>query len=203
MIITPLEAQARSGRRKHHGEAHSAQGIAGKLQKRILAEGLRAYFDEPIARAWGRGEPGSFRIATMLREFYAIKKMSRRELGQQRWHQLSKQRRREMAAPYAAASHALANLAAEELVEKTRERSWRLTAAGLRIAQALYPDEPSRAEQLRQVRAVYLKRKAYLEAHGERIPVGWRAFCADCFRREEHEPKTVATTPGVKVDLDL
>ncbi len=31
-----------------------------KLQKRILEEGLRARWDEPIHRAWQRSEPGSF-----------------------------------------------------------------------------------------------------------------------------------------------
>jgi hypothetical protein len=41
-----------------------------KLQKRILEEGLKAHWREPIHRAWGNKTPGRFGISKILEEFF-------------------------------------------------------------------------------------------------------------------------------------
>src|SRR5258708_38730964 len=45
-----------------------------KLQKRILEEGLEANWREPIHRAWGAREPGSFNLRKILMDFYGANK---------------------------------------------------------------------------------------------------------------------------------
>ena len=51
-----------------------------KLQKRVLEEGLRARWDEPIHRAWRRCEPGSFDIRLILVDFLHADKGRRIEI---------------------------------------------------------------------------------------------------------------------------
>src|SRR5260370_17314624 len=45
-----------------------------KLEKRILEEGLKAHWQEPIHRAWGHGTPGRFGISEILEEFFGANK---------------------------------------------------------------------------------------------------------------------------------
>ena len=45
-----------------------------KLQKRILEEGLKAHWREPIHRAWGSKTPGRFGISQILEEFFGANK---------------------------------------------------------------------------------------------------------------------------------
>src|SRR5258708_16524451 len=76
------------------------------FQKRILEEGLRAFWRAPIHRAWaGTLEPGSFAVGRMLREFYGIENVSRFDRRTRR-----KELRHKLAAPHAAASPALSSL---------------------------------------------------------------------------------------------
>ena len=166
------------------------------LQKRILEEGLRAYWRAPIHRAWGRTrEPGSFFISRMLREFYGIEGVSRFDRARRR------ELRHKLAAPRAAASRALSSLLRRGFLEKTGRHWWRLSAQGLRAARQLCPalQKPTRAQMISEVKEAFLMRKRRMERAGQEMPITWKDFCAECFLRPQNEGKR----SGVQVDLDL
>jgi hypothetical protein len=169
------------------------------LQKRILEEGLRAYWRAPIHRAWaGTMEPGSFAIGRMLREFYAIENVSRFDRRTRR-----KELRHKLAAPHAAASRALSSLLRRGFLERAGRHCWQLSAQGLKAAHQLCPTlkKPTRAQMIREIKEGFLMRKARLEHAGQPMPVSWKDFCGECFLRNARE-KTKRRL-GVKVDLDL
>src|SRR5258708_11645172 len=169
------------------------------LQKRVLEEGLRAYWRAPIQRAWaGTIEPGSFVIGRMLREFYGIENVSRFDRRTRR-----KELRHKLAAPRAAASRALSSLLRRGFLERTGRHCWRLSAQGLKAAQQLCPtlQKPTRAQMIREIKEGFLMRKRRLERAGQPMPISWKDFCTECFHREARE-KT-EKRPGVKAELDL
>src|SRR5260370_7915472 len=104
-------------------------------QKRILEEGLRAYWRARIQRAWaGTLEPGSFAIGRMLRQFYGIENVSRFDRRTRR-----KELRHKLAAPHAAASRALSSLFRRGFLERTGLHSWRFGAQRLQPPPHLLP----------------------------------------------------------------
>jgi hypothetical protein len=95
-----------------------------KLQKRILEEGLKAHWDEPIHRAWGHGVPGRFGISKILEEFFGAKK---EDIARSySWPRRGDQRER-LAKPRAATSRAMSRLAKRGFLERikpTGRGSW-------------------------------------------------------------------------------
>jgi hypothetical protein len=167
------------------------------FQKRILEEGLRAYWRAPIHRAWaGTMEPGSFAIGRMLREFYGIENVSRFDRRTRR-----KELRHKLAAPHAAASRALSSLLRRGFLERAGHHCWRLSAQGLKAAHQLCPTlkKPARAQMIREIKEGFLMRKGRLERAGQKMPISWKDFCAGCFL----QPQKIGKRPGVKVELDL
>src|SRR5260221_6484811 len=169
------------------------------LQKRILEEGLRAYWRAPIHRAWaGTMQPGSFVIGRMLGEFSGIENVSRFDRRARR-----REPRHKLAAPRAAASRALSSLLRRGFLERAGRHSWRLSAEGIQAAALVCStlQKPTRTEMLPKIKQAYLERKTCLERAGQPMPISWKDFCTECFHREARE-KT-EKRPGVKVDLDL
>ena len=189
MVITPLDRMPDRCR----------NWKLSTLQKRILEEGLRAYWRAPIHRAWaGTMDPGSFAIGRMLREFYGIENVSRFD-GRARRREL----RHKLTAPRAAASRALSSLLRRGFLERAGRHSWRLSAEGIQAAALVCStlQKPTRTEMLPKIKQAYLERKTCLERAGQPMPISWKDFCTECFHREARE-KT-EKRPGVKVDLDL
>jgi hypothetical protein len=167
------------------------------LQKRILEEGLRAYWRAPIHRAWaGTMEPGSFDIGKMLREFYGIQNVSRFDGRAQR-----RELRHKLAAPRVAASRALSSLLRRGFLERTGRHCWRLSAQAQKAARQLCPglQKPTRTQMIREIKEAFLIRKGRLERAGQKMPISWKDFCAGCFLQAQKTGKK----PGVEVDLDL
>jgi hypothetical protein len=52
---------------------------------------------------------------------------------------------------------------------------------------------------IREVKAAFLMRKGRLEGAGQKMPITWKDFCAECFLK----PQKAGKRPGVQVDLDL
>ena len=187
MVITPLDRMPGRG----------CNWKLFTLQKRILEEGLRAYWRAPIHRAWaGTMEPGSFGIGKMLREFYGIENVSRFDRRARR-----RELRHKLAAPRAAASRALSSLLRRGFLERTGRHCWRLSAKGLKPARQLCPtlQKPTRAQMIREIKEGFLMRKRRLERAGQEISITWKDFCAGCFP----QPQKTGKRPGVEVDLDL
>jgi DNA-binding MarR family transcriptional regulator len=172
-----------------------------KLQKRILEEGLKAHWCEPIHRAWGHGAPGRFGIGEILEEFFGANKEDIKRSYS--WPRRGDQRER-LAKPRAAISRAMSRLIKRDFLERikpTGRGSWRLTAAGLEAARELCRElsPPTRTELLPKIRRAYLERKGRLERAGQKMPISWKDFCAGCFL----QPQNTGKRPGVKVHLDL
>jgi DNA-binding MarR family transcriptional regulator len=187
MVITPLDRMP----------GHGCKWKLSTLQKRILEEGLRAYWRAPIHRSWaGTMEPGSFFIIRMLREFYGIENVSRFD-GSTRRREL----RHKLAAPRAAASRALSSLSRRGFLQRTGRHCWRLTTQGLKAARQLCPtlQKPTRTQMISEIKEAFLTRKGRLERAGQKMPIAWKDFCAECFL----QPQKTGNRPGVKVDLDL
>jgi hypothetical protein len=187
MVITPLDRKP----------DRCCYWKLSTFQKRILEEGLRAYWRAPIHRAWaGTMEPGSFAIGRMLREFYGIENVSRFDRRTRR-----KELRHKLAAPYAAASRALSSLLRRGFLERTGRHCWRLSAQELKAAHQLCPTlkKPTRAQMIREIKEGFLLRKGRLERAGQKMPISWKDFCAGCFL----QPQKIGKRPGVKVHLDL
>src|SRR5260221_3854057 len=149
------------------------------FQKRILEEGLRAYWRAPIHRAWaGTMEPGSFAIGRMLREFYGIENVSRFDRRTRR-----KELCHKLAAPRAAASRALSSLLRRGFLARTGRHCWRLSAEGLQAAHQLFPTlkKPTRAAMIRELKEGFLLRKGRLERAGQQMPLSWQEFRAARF----------------------
>ena len=187
MVITPLDRKP----------DRCCYWKLSTFQKRILEEGLRAYWRAPIHRAWaGTMEPGSFAIGRMLREFYGIENVSRLDRRTRR-----KELRHKLAAPHAAASRALSSLLRRGFLERAGRHCWRLSAQGVKAAHQLCPtlQKPTRAQMIREIKEGFLLRKGRLERAGQKMPISWKDFCAGCFL----QPQTIGKRPGVKVELDL
>jgi len=136
-----------------------------KLQKRILEQGLRAWWRAPIGRAWGFERPGSFIIDKILLEFYCADKadIDRAYI----WRKRGDQRVR-LACPRAALSRAMSRLTKRGLLERSHPTglgSWRLTALGVEVAAALHPElqGPSQTELYQKITEAFHKRKARSE----------------------------------------
>jgi hypothetical protein len=174
-----------------------------KLQKRILEEGLGAYWREPIHRAWGSDNPGSFDIREILMDFYGASKEDIKRAYS--WTQRGDQRER-LAKPRAAISRAMFRLTKRGFLQRikpTGRGSWRLNAEGAKAAALVCStlQKPTRPEMLPRIKQAYLERKGRVEHAGQEMPISWKDFRAECFLRSARE-KT-KRRPGVKVDLDL
>src|SRR5690242_4190960 len=114
-----------------------------KLQKRILAEGLKAVWDAPVRRAWGREDEDSFGIAQILKDFFELdKKLIHRRYRRNQWALAdNRQARRQLASPRAAVSRAIARLVWRSLLEKTGRGRWRLSLRGVAVAQGFCSKE--------------------------------------------------------------
>jgi DNA-binding MarR family transcriptional regulator len=172
-----------------------------KLQKRILEEGLKAHWQEPIHRAWGHGTPGRFGINKILEEFFGANKEDIKRSYS--WPRRGDQRER-LAKPRAAISRAMSRLTKRGFLERikpTGRGSWRLSAAGAEAAREVCREltPPSRTEMLPKMKQAYLERKGRLERAGQRMPISWKDFRAGCFL----QPQKIGKRPGVKVELDL
>ncbi len=172
MVITPLDRKP----------DRCCYWKLSTFQKRILEEGLRAYWRAPIHRAW--------------REFYGIENVSRFDRRARRM-----ELRHKLAAPRAAASRALSSLLLRGFLERADRHCWRLSAQGLKAAHQFCPTlkKPTRAQMIREIKEGFLMRKGRLERAGQPMPISWRDFCAGCFL----QPQKIGKRPGVKVELDL
>src|SRR5260370_20649096 len=189
MVITPLDRMP----------DRCCNWKLSALQKRVLEEGLRAYWRVPIHRAWaGTIEPGSFVIGRMLREFYGIENVSRFDRRARR-----RELRHKLAAPRAAASRALSSLLRRGFLERAGRHSWRLSAEGIQAAALVCStlQKPTRTEMLPKIKQAYLERKTRLERAGQPMPISWKDFRAECFLRGAR--KKTKRRQGVNVDLDL
>ena len=177
-----------------------------KLQKRILAEGLKAFWNAPVRRAKGRRDEDSFGIAEILRDFFKVDNdvINRRYRRQQSALPANQQARRRLASPRAALSRAMSRLTKRGFLERikpTGRGTRRLTAKGIEAATLLCPTllKPTRTEMLPKIKRAYLERKGRLERAGQEMPITWKDFCAGCFL----QPQKIGKRPGVKVELDL
>ena len=142
-----------------------------KLQKRILGEGLKAHWREPIQRAWGHGTPGRFDISEILKEFFGADKDDIKRSYS--WRRRGDQRER-LAKPRAAISRAMSRLTKRGFLERinpTGRGSWRLSAEGAKAAALVCStlQKPIRTEMLPRIRAAYLERKTRLERTGQSL----------------------------------
>jgi hypothetical protein len=172
-----------------------------KLQKRILEEGLEANWREPIHRAWGRDEPGSFDLRKILMDFYGANKG---DIKRSYWSTRRGDQRQRLAKPRAAISRAMSRLTKRGFLERIKPNgrgSWRLTAKGIEAATLVCStlQKPTRPEMLPKIKQAYLERKGRLERAGQEMPISWKDFCAGCFLL----PQKIGKRPGVKVELDL
>lgn len=188
MVITLLEEEQSRSELVREVLGARGESIVGKLQVRLLAEGLRTYYNEPITRACGKSAvaDGSFRIAPVVRDFFSIKKLICYDTGSGSRRQMRKARRKAMAGPYVAANYALGNLASKGLVEKSQERSWRLTRKGIKVARELCREvrKPTKAELRAKVLDAYRSRKARLEMGGGQMPMSLKEFIAEAFKTD-------------------
>jgi hypothetical protein len=171
-----------------------------KLQKRILEEGLKAHWREPIHRAWASREPGSFDIREILEEFFGVDK---EDVKRSYWLTQRGDQRERLAKPRAAISRAMSRLTRRGFlgrIKPTGRGRWRLTAKGIEAATLVCStlQKPTRTEMLPKIKQAYLERKTRLERAGRKMPISWKDFCAGCFQRQKTRKR-----PGVKVDLDL
>ncbi len=172
-----------------------------KLQKRILEEGLKAHWSEPIHRAWGSKTPGRFGISQILEEFFGANKEDIKRSYS--WPRRGDQRER-LAKPRAAISRAMSRLTKRGFLERfepTGRGGWRLTAKGREAATLVCStlQKPTKPEMLPKIKQAYLEHKARLERAGQKMPISWKDFCAGCFL----QPQKIGKRPGVKVELDL
>ena len=137
-----------------------------KLQKRILEEGLKAHWDEPIDRAWGKQRPGRLGISKILEEFFGANKEDiDRPYGRKPWARTENRlARKRLAAPRAAVSRAMSRLSQRGLLERistTRRDGWCLSTSGVEAALRVYPNlpEPARVQTIRRVKEIFAKRK--------------------------------------------
>jgi DNA-binding MarR family transcriptional regulator len=172
-----------------------------KLQKRILEEGLRAYWREPIHRALGARKPGSFDIRNILMDFFGA---DEEDVKRSYWLTRRGDQRERLAKPRAAISRAMSRLTKRGFLERIKPNGrgrWRLSPAGVEAAALVCTtlQKPTRTEILRKIRQAYLERKTRLERAGQKMPISWKDFCAGCFL----QPQKTRKREGVKVDLDL
>src|SRR5260221_10281460 len=85
-----------------------------KLQKRILEEGLKAYWCEPFHRAWGSKTPGRFGISQILEEFFGANKEDINRSYS--WPRRGDQRER-LTKPHTSISHAMSRLTTKTIFE--------------------------------------------------------------------------------------
>jgi hypothetical protein len=151
-----------------------------KLQKRILEEGLKAHWREPIHRAWGNKTPGRFGISQILEEFFGANKEDIKRSYS--WPQRGDQRER-LAKPRAAISRAMSRLIKRGFLERikpTGRGSWRLSPAGVDAAVLVCSalQKPTRTEMIREVKEAFLTRKGRLESAGQDMPITFRDYVA-------------------------
>ena len=146
-----------------------------KLQKRILEEGLKAHWCEPIYRAWGGRGPRSFNISQTLLEFFDADK---RDIDRAyNWPRRGDQRER-LAKPRAAISRAMTRLTKRGFLERIERGSWRLSAQGIEAALKVCPSlqGPTRAEMIQKIKQAFLARKGHLERAGQNMPITFHDF---------------------------
>jgi hypothetical protein len=104
------------------------------LQRELLKKALRSYYDEPFHIAIQCEDPGCFDIRTVGRTSPDPNDFSLR------WKKASKEERRKNASLRSAAGLSVARLIKRGLVESCSRGKWRLTGAGLKVAQKLWPE---------------------------------------------------------------
>jgi hypothetical protein len=104
------------------------------LQRKLLKGALRAYYNKPMDIAVQYEDPGCFDVRTVGRtnpdpnDFSLSRKKA------------SKEERRKNASLRSAAGLSVARLIKRGLVECCSRGKWRLTGAGLKVAQKLWPE---------------------------------------------------------------
>jgi hypothetical protein len=107
---------------------HKSEARMSDLQRSLLRHGLWAYYSTPFYIACRLPDPGCFRLRAMMMDF---------------------ENRHVRASRRAAAGLSIARLIKRGLVECAARGRWRLTPAGLKIAQRLYPNiKPPTKRQL-------------------------------------------------------
>jgi hypothetical protein len=144
-----------------------------KLQKRILEEGLKAHWQEPIHRVWGHGTPGRFGISKILEEFFGANKEDIKRSYS--WPRRGDQRER-LAKPRSAISRAMSRLTKRGFLERfepTGRGGWRLSAEGVKAASKVCPlvQRPARTELIQKIKEAFLTRKGRLERTGQDMPI--------------------------------
>src|SRR5260221_5066309 len=177
-----------------------------KLQKRILEEGLKAYWCEPIHRAWGSKTPGRFGISQILEEFFGANKEDIKRSYS--WPRRGDQRER-LAKPRASISRAMSRLTKRGFLERfepTGRGGWRLSAEGVKAASNVCPlvQGPTRTELIQKIKQAFLVRKRALGRVRLSESVTLREFVASVLpqrkpRLREHRNNNV--TRGVEAQL--
>jgi DNA-binding MarR family transcriptional regulator len=150
-----------------------------KLQKRILLEGLRAFWQAPLRRAEGYRvyEGGWFGLRNIFLDHFGVEPGALRRASRG-----ERQARKELANPRASSSRALRQLIALALVQRAtdkdgqeRRRYWQLTPQGAELARALFPEEKGDPFLVPKLKEIYERRSK----SGERLPP-WEEFYALC-----------------------
>ena len=113
------------GQVEFNGERCLTLSKLSKLQKRILEEGLRAHWNEPIHRAWHRSEPGSFDIRLILVDFFHADK---EDVSRSYWLRQRGDQRKRLAKPRAAISRAISRLTKRGFLKSDTAK---MTAGGI------------------------------------------------------------------------
>jgi DNA-binding MarR family transcriptional regulator len=150
-----------------------------KLQKRILLEGLREFWEAPLRRAEGRHvyQADWFRLYKIFLDYFGVEPETLR-----RAYRGDRQARNELASPRAAASRALRQLIGRALVQRARDKEarerrkyWQLTLQGVAVARALFPQEKGDPELIPKLKEIYETRSG----REKRLPP-WEEFYALC-----------------------
>ena len=161
-----------------------------KLHKRILLEGLRAFWETPFRRAWDRAYPGCFGLSNILAEHFGLsRKLLERQYKRRPWARADNQQARaRLASPRAALSRTLRHLIACGLVKRAENRRWwRLTPQGIETARALFPEEKERPLLRKRLKEIYETRSgaALGSRWAFRGELSWPEFYVACTGEKE------------------
>ena len=165
---------------------HGSSSKLSSLQRRILAEGLKAHWDAPLHRAWDRPDAGSFGIDGILEDYFRLEpELICRRYPRYPWARAENRKARaQLSAPRAATSRAIARLVTRGLMEKSGRAQWRLTSHGVQIARELFPNEqaPACAWVRKRIKEIFTERKTARGPLASPLPkqVSLSEFCASC-----------------------